>query len=129
MATNRNRRTRGRAVGAGGITEADYVFFSFGDFFEGEDWAKGKSEKEIEEFWKAHRGAIMDRYFSENRARGPGSRPWPFWKWEMTEPRRGTEPKEFKSQKVWDHHLREFAWVETDLEYLKRLGLLEPWEQ
>ena len=65
MPTNRTRRTRGRAIGAGGLTEAAYTFFSFGPFFEGEDWGREKTEGEIEAFWKAHRREIGAKQLDE----------------------------------------------------------------
>lgn len=131
MPTTRRRRTRDRLTGAEGLTAVIYTFLSSGDFFEAEGFADGKSEAELRRLWTKHRAAVMARYSAECRQKGPGwagERPWPFWKWEDREPRRPTPPREFSSQKVWDRQRRMYDWVETDWEYLRRLGLLEPWE-
>jgi hypothetical protein len=115
--------------GAGGISEADYVYFTSGDFFEAENYEIGKSEEELRMFWEKHRQAILERYMNEMRAKGwIANRPWYFWKVDMVESRLKTPPGEFDAQKVWDHHRNIYNWVETDFAYLKRLGLLEPWE-
>jgi hypothetical protein len=105
-----------------------YLFFSFGNFFEAEDFADGKSPAELQAVWRQHRAAILERYLAEHRARGwPGCRPDYFWG-ELTEPRRTTAPGKYPSQRVWDRQRHVYDWVEDDLEYLRRLGLLEPWE-
>jgi hypothetical protein len=77
MPTNRTRRTRDRA-GAGGITEADYIYFTWGDFFEAEGYADGKTEEELKAFWLKHRAAIMARYEAEDHQEPD---PWPVEKW------------------------------------------------
>ena len=90
MPTTRVKRTRGRAIGAGGITEIDYTYFTFGAFFDAEDYELGKTKEDLKAFWNKHRQAIMDRYLEENRLKGngwEGRRPWPFFEWDMTEPR------------------------------------------
>ena len=131
MTTTRSKRTRGRAIGAGGISEADYVYFTSGDFFEAENYEIGKSEEELRAFWNAHRKTIMERYSEENRRKGKGweaNRPWYFWKVDAVEPRLKTPPGDFEACKVWDHHRNIYSWVETDFAYLKRLNLLQDWE-
>lgn len=128
MPTTRKRTSRAQK-GSGGITEVDYLYFSSGPFFDAEDYEKGKTENELKAFWKKHRALILDRYLKEMRLKGwKGSRPWPVWEFDLTEQRLRTEPKEFDSQRVWDRQRGVFDWVETDFEYLERLGLLEPWE-
>ncbi len=128
MPTNRSRRRRTQ-VTSSGITEADYIYFTWGAFFEAENYEDRKTKDDLKAFWKAHRTAIMERYNAEEKAqRHFGHRPWPIWKWELTEPRLITEANNFKSMKVWDRQRQVYDWVETDLEYLKRLGLLEAWE-
>ena len=125
------RRSRGRTLGAGGFTDMDYCYFATGAFFEAENYEVGKTKAEICTFWFSHRAALLARFLEENRAKGPGwggLRPWPFWELEPRAPRRKTAPKEYESQKVWDRRRRCYAWVERDIEYLRRLGLLEPWE-
>lgn len=115
--------------GSGGISEADYVYFTSGDFFEAENYEIGKSEEELKFFWDKHRGAIMERYLAENRKKGwEANRPWYFWKVDAVEPRLKTPPGEFDAQRVWDHQRKVYDWVETDFDFLKRLNLLEDWE-
>jgi len=114
---------------AGGITEADYIYFTWGDFFCAESYEEGKTKSELKSFWKKNRAAILDRYFAEGRH--SGQRPWPFWEWEMPEPRLkvGTVEhwppwgKDGPPKKPEIHDV-----YEEDFDYLKRLGLLEPWE-
>lgn len=129
MPTNRKRVARGRII-AGGITEADYAYFTAGDFFEAEGYSDGKTEDELRAFWKAHRTAIMGRYMAENHAKGlTAHRPWAFWKWDATDPRMQTPPGDHSSLRTWDHQRGCFDWVETDYEYLQRLNLLEDSEK
>jgi hypothetical protein len=65
MPTNRTKRARNRSSGPGGLTEAAYIFFTFGPFFEGEDFANNKTEDELRVFWAKHREAILKRYHHE----------------------------------------------------------------
>jgi hypothetical protein len=125
MATNRKRTIRKRLL-AGGITQVEYLFFSFGPFFEAEDYEVGKTEEELKTFYQKHRDTIMERFFRENS--GAGKRPWSFWEYDMPEPQRKTLPAELDSHRVWDHRAKKYDWVEGEIEYLKRLGLLEAWE-
>lgn len=127
MPTTRVRRNRERA-GAGGITEADYIYFTAGDFFEAENYEDGKNEADLKVFWEKHRDVITDRFFRENKNKGCGLRPWSFWRWDMPEPQQKTSAGEFDSTRVWDHQRKVYDWVENDIEFLRRLGLLEPWE-
>jgi len=127
MPTNRKRIARGR-VSTGGITEIDYEYYTFGPFFEAEDYENGKTKEELKAFWQAHRKAIMDRYMEENRLKGlKAVRPSFFWD-DITAPQRKTPPGEFEATKVWDHQRKVYDWVENDFDLLKRLNLLEDWE-
>jgi len=78
MPTNRIRRTRCRATWGDGITEAEYIFFTWGDFFEAEDFAKGKTEDELFALWLKHRAAILERFHAEA---GADFIPWAIEKW------------------------------------------------
>ena len=130
MPTNRVRRVRVQAIGFGGITEIDYLYYSCGSFFQAESYENGKSKVELRDFWIKNSSLIMTRYMEEAHAKNhPGCRPWAWWKWSMPEAQRPVPAGKFSAQRVWDHQRNEFDWVETDLEYLKRLGLLEPWEK
>jgi hypothetical protein len=109
----------------------DYLHFSAGPFFDAENYEVGKTQDELHTFWLSHRVAILSRFSEENRAKGPGwagIRPWPFYELEDRAPRLKTAPKEFDSQKVWDPQRHVHDWVESDIEYLGRLGLLQEWE-
>lgn len=112
-----------------GVSDNAFQYYNCGDFFGGEDWAEGKSEEELRAFWDEHKKVIIARCLEENKKRGwVANRPWVWWIWEMVEPQRPVPPGQFEANKVWDHKKREFGWVESDFEYLKRLNLLEPWE-
>lgn len=69
MPSNRTRRTRNRATWAGGITEADYIYFTWGDFFEAEGYTEGKTEAELKAFWHEHKEAIMARFYQDEKQR------------------------------------------------------------
>jgi hypothetical protein len=131
MPTNRGRRTRGKTTGAGGITEADYYYFAWGPFFDAENYETGKTKTGLKAFWKKHREAILDRYFRDGRH--AGQRPWPIIEWEL-EPKHprlkvGTQEYWGPWQKGGQPKKPEILDVmETDEEYLERLGLLEGWE-
>ena len=128
MPTTKFRKSR-KPVNAQGLSEAAYEFFTFGDFFDGEIWAQGKTESEISAFWKAHRQAIMARYMAENRARGPGwegRRPEYFWK-ELTEPRLPVDMT-LRDDELYDVKKVGYDGLEADYAFLKRLNLLEDWE-
>jgi hypothetical protein len=113
--------------GAEGVSEDAYEYYTFGPFFDGEDWAKNKTPDELQAFWNKHRQAIMDRYLADMRRRGwAGHRPDHFWS-DLKEPRLKTGTREY--YKTWPDREKYIADVfETDYEFLKRLGLLEPWE-
>lgn len=129
MPTNRGRRKRTQST-SGGITEADYIYFTCGAFFDAENYGDGKTQDELRAFWKTHRAAIMQRYLAQEKSRlHLGHRPWPIWEWELMEPRLKTAAREYTSVKVWNRQAKVYDWVETDIEYLARLGLLEPWER
>ena len=80
MPTTRIRRNRNRVIGAGGITEVDYIYFTFGDFFDAEDYEIGKSEEELKSFWLKHREKIMERYRREYP--DPSFIPWSVKRWD-----------------------------------------------
>jgi len=128
MATNRSRRTRGR-TGAEGLSEGAYDFYALGGFFGGEEWAHGRTRQELWCYWQDHKAAILARYSAENQAKGfsfAGNRPDYFWA-ELTEPRLKTGTKEY--YKPWPDRQKYVKDVyETDLEYLRRLNLLDGWE-
>lgn len=118
-------------MSAGGITEADYIFFTMGDFFEAEGYKDGKTEKDLKAFWKDHREAILDRYFEESRLKGPGwygCRPWSYWKWDVTKPRLPVDMSSWPENKLYDPRIIGSNGLEADHAFLKRLGLLEGWE-
>jgi len=128
MPTTRRRLPRGR-MSAGGITETDFIYFTWGSFFDAEDYEQGKTKDELKAFWKKHRAAILERYCFGGRH--AGQRPWPFWEWEMPEPRLKVGTQEYwgpwtkngppKKAEILDV-------MEDDEAYLKRVGLLEEWE-
>jgi hypothetical protein len=78
MPTNRTRRSRARVIGPGGISEIDYLYFTFGDFFEAEGYTIGKSEADLKAFWLRHRREILERFYKENPL---DRKPWPVEKW------------------------------------------------
>lgn len=132
MTTNRTRRTRGR-IGSDGLSHDAYIFFKWnGTLSNG--FGDVKTEKEILEFWKEHRDVILSRYMEEMKLTGPdgaGRRPsFYFDELELKKPRRKTGKekwigpcrKDGGDQTIIDDVF------ETDFQYLKRLGLLEPWE-
>lgn len=128
MPTTRRRLNR-TLRNADGISEADYVYFTWGDFFEAQGYKEGKAEAELKTFWRAHRQAIMDRYFREGRH--AGQRPWPFWEWEMPEPRLKVGTHEYWGPWTKDGPPKEpeiLDVFEDDEVYLRRVGLLENWE-
>jgi hypothetical protein len=116
---------------AGGITEVDYVYFTWGPFFDAENYEEGKTKAELKSFWKKNRMAIMDRYFRDRRH--AGQRPWPVFEWDLEPeyPRLKVGTKEWWGP--WENggmpkkpNISDV--METDEDYLARLGLLEPWE-
>jgi hypothetical protein len=130
MPSNRKRIARGR-TGRNGITEVDYFFYSWGPYFEAEDYEKDKTEDGIKSFWNKHREMIMERYLNKIQPKGKDwacCRPWAWWKWSMPESQQPIQSGALPSLKNWDHRKNEFAWIENDRQYLKRLSLLEPWE-
>jgi hypothetical protein len=78
MPSTRTRTRRGRTIGPDGLDEVTYTFFSFGPFFEAENFADGKSKEELRALWKKHHGAIEERYCRENPTR-PFD-PWTAWR-------------------------------------------------
>lgn len=129
MPTTRTKKTRGRVTEAGGITHADYIYFTWGAFFDAENYENGKTKEEIRAFWKKNRAAIMAAYLEKNKEKKlKGDRPWPFWEWEAPEPRRKIGKRSYYTP--YPDQKEYYADVyEDDFDYLKRLGLLEPWEK
>jgi hypothetical protein len=131
MTTNRTRRTRGR-IGFEGLTNEAYIFFKWNGTI-ANDFSDGKTESEILAFWNQHRDAIMTRYLDEMEQRKDfsGKRPsFYFYEMEKKKPRRKTGTHKWIGPVRSDGGDRTIIddVFETDFQYLKRLGLLEPWE-
>ena len=58
------RMQRGRKASSG-LTEAAFMFFGYGSFFEGETFEQRTSPEERAEIWKTHREAIIARFHKE----------------------------------------------------------------
>ena len=75
----------------------------------------------------------MERYLEELRMKNPGwygSRPWPFWEWDMKEKRlRIPEDKRLGANGLYDSKIVNPDGFESDFAFLKRLDLLEEWEK
>jgi hypothetical protein len=132
MPTTRRRTPRGRMSSAG-ITEADFLYFTWGPFFEAEGYTDNKTEEELKAFWKEHRGPIMARYLEEIKLKGPGwhgCRPWPFFKWDVSEKRLPVpEEMRFGPNGLYDYRVSNPDGMEGNYAFLKRLNLLENWEK
>lgn len=131
MPSNRTRKTRGR-VGADGLTNDAYIYFKWSGTI-GNSFNAGKTESEILAFWKTHRTAIMARYLEEKRLKGDrdGKRPFFYFaELELKKPRRKTGTEKWIGPVRSDGGDRTIIddVFESDFRYLKRLGLLEPWE-
>lgn len=127
MTTNRQRRKR-IAVTQGGISEADYIFFTWGDFFDAEGYREGKTEDQLRDFWKRHETAILARYMAEQeRQKHPARRLWAWWKWSSPGPKLITGKRECYGPYP-DFERRVMDIEEADEAYLRRHGLLETWE-
>jgi len=128
MPTNKTRISRQRVKKAG-LSEGAYCYFMAGEgFFDGEDYEKQTTPEQRPADWEKLKGAILERCLQEAKEKGdPGHRPAYFWD-HTKEPRliEGSHkwyspaPGGFKEviSPIW----------ETDFAYLKRLGLLDPWE-
>lgn len=132
MTTNRIRRTRGR-IGFEGLTNEAYIYFKWsGTIANG--FSDGKTKEEILTFWREYREAILSRYLEDMRLKGPGwegRRPrFYFDEMEVKKPRRKTGTHKWIGPCRIDGGDRTIIddVYETDFQYLKRLGLLEPWE-
>ena len=68
--TKRNKRA------TNGLSEAAFIFFSSGPFFEGEDFEEQTSPEERAEIWKAHRATIISRFRLENPHQPPDFKTW-----------------------------------------------------
>lgn len=60
------RKRRGSSGTVNGLSEAAYTFFGDGPFFEGRTFEQRTTAAERAEIWKAHRGAIIDRWRDEH---------------------------------------------------------------
>ena len=129
MPTKRSRLSRGRIL-SGGLSQADFIFFTWGPFFEAENYAEGKTDEELKGFWLRHRDAIMERYLERNRKQGrKGCRCWSFWRWDIVEPRLPADMR-LASNELYDlKKVRPGDGLEADFAYLRRLKLLEDWEK
>ena len=137
MPTNRFRRLRPR-IGDAGVTEAMYVFFKWAGtlsndygirFFDLPDPERGEA---ICAEWQKHRAVLIARYAAEMRDRGQVGRRLRHHveELEAQHPRRKTGTARWIGpvrSDGGDRMVTETVY-ETDLQYLKRLGLLEPWE-
>ncbi len=127
------RRPRAR-IGEGWLSEDAYIFFKWDGTIR-TAWAQGKTDAEILDFWTQHRDAILARYLADLRRKGPGwagRRPRVlFDELEAQYPRRRTGVERWIGPVRSDggDRTQTEAVFETDLRYLGRLGLLEPWEQ
>ncbi|MBE0427887.1 MAG: hypothetical protein IBX72_14735 [Nitrospirae bacterium] len=127
MPTNRKRSMRTKLTHAG-ITEADYMYYSWGSFFDAEGYENGKTEEELKAFWIAHRDVIMARFMTKaKQQRHRSKRPWPFWKYDITEQRLPVNVV-LKSNELYNPE-EVHNGFEADYAFLRRLGLLEDWEQ
>ncbi len=126
MGTNRTRRTRKSITGPNGLTEAIYQYFSHGTFFEAEGFDEDKTEEELSELWLQHQDQILARFMEESRKFFlKGRRPRAYFERTLTEPRLFIG----KSEGIYiNPMIVNYDGFEGDYAYLKRLGLLEPWE-
>ena len=69
------RKQRGRKASSG-LTEAAYLFFSFGSYFEAEDFEARTSPEERAEIWAEHREAIIARWRRECPHQPPDFKTW-----------------------------------------------------
>ena len=132
MPTNRSRRTRTR-IGPEGLSNQAYVYYKWSGTI-GNGFSDGKTQEEILEFWREHRDEIMKLYLEDLKKKGAG--------WESMRPRfyfnelEEKRPRRKTGKKKWIGPVRSDDGdrtiiddkFETDFQYLKRLGLLEPWE-
>lgn len=85
----------------------------------------------IREFYNTYKEQILDKWRKQDR---PGERPWAWWQLEAPEPLKVVETRtipsiefNYKNEHVVTKE-RTFDVKETQLQYLQRLNLLEPWE-
>ena len=64
------RKQRGRKA-SNGLSEAAFMFFGYGAFFEAEDFEQRTSPEERAEIWKDHRESIIARWRRENPHQPP----------------------------------------------------------
>jgi hypothetical protein len=58
------------------LTEAAYLYFSSGSFFEAEDFEQRTSPAERAEIWRKHKEAIIARWRRENPHQPPDFKTW-----------------------------------------------------
>jgi hypothetical protein len=127
-----------------------HEFLASGDVAVPESVAKGLTSKwgvafslplgERQQLWNDHRAAVLDEWRDEH----PGTRPWAWWAWDASEPRRAVAGAELLLP-VSEPHDWEWVWrenfgvpaflqvrppsardprIETQATYLARLDLL-----
>jgi hypothetical protein len=127
------KRNRRIPINPSHLSNQAYVFFKWsGSIANG--FSDGKTREEILAFWKEHREEIMKLYLEDLKKRGSGwegKRPqFYFDELEEKKTRRkigveksiGPVRSDGGDRTVIDDRF------ESDFRYLKRLGLLEPWE-
>jgi hypothetical protein len=114
------------------------------DFFEGGDDIRDMicvryDLEQLEALWKQHGADILDVWIVEH----PGTRPWAWWRWTASEPRRVLDGVEriVEYSWIWREYRngvpglrrgdpdRAACLVESQAAYLLRLGLLAPGEK
>ena len=136
MPTTRKHKTRTRTGSYAQVPEDVFqgLKSGFGPLLPtGRAWLETHSDKEVLKAWKRYKKAILRTDLAQNREWGkPARRPWLYLE-ELEEkfPRLVLERIEFF--RPWDANgpqtdaeVEEI--LESDAEYLRRLGKLEPWE-
>jgi hypothetical protein len=119
------------------LTEAVYIYFSAGDFFEAEGFEERTTPAERDALWAKHREAILARHNDEMRQRGPswaGRRPQFFWRDLQVAGHRRRQVGVAEWWGPWEpggaklHHT---PIVESDLAFLTRVApdALAAWER
>ena len=75
MPTTRKKRTR-NLQSSSGLSEAAFMYFAYGSFFEAEDFEERTSPEERADIWKEHREAIIARWRRENPHQPPDFKTW-----------------------------------------------------
>jgi hypothetical protein len=142
MPTKRKRRESPRRYGYYDLTPEREEWLTrgcllinghkFEDFFESMDHCK--------QLWQKYRDKLMRCefefcWFGQPEKREAGWRSWGWWTFEAPEPKKKVMvrfPEDPIHDYVYPEHIQGPRWREEDeedLDYLKRLGLLEPWEK